>query len=211
MTNLPLWNVRTLEKQVMRCPKGLIRPGNWRVCVLFSMLILLPSVPNLVAQGSPLPVHAAGSPPQTPPVVSSSGTSGDSAAVTNDRLFFALPNFLTLENSGQVTPLTPGQKFKVVARGSFDPIQFASYGLLSGISQAEDSEPGFGQGAEGYGKRYGAALADGTIENLYDRSCSAVAFPARSPFFSRRAGRISTPGRLLGQPDRDHPHRLGTP
>jgi hypothetical protein len=84
---------------------------------------------------------------------------------SNDRLFYALPNFLTLENTGQVPPLTTGQKFKVVTRGSFDYIQIPWYGFLSGISQAEDSEPGYGQGAQGYGKRFGAAFADGTIEN----------------------------------------------
>lgn len=60
-----------------------------------------------------------------------------------------------------------GQKFAVVARGSFDPIQIVWYAALSGISQAENSEPGFGQGAEAYGKRYGAYAADGTIENFF--------------------------------------------
>lgn len=85
---------------------------------------------------------------------------------SNDRLFFTLPNFLTLENAGQVPPLTAKQKFKVVARGSFDYVQIPWYGFLSGISQWEDSEPGFGQGAAGYAKRFGAAYADGTIENF---------------------------------------------
>jgi len=37
--------------------------------------------------------------------------------------------------------------------------------MLAGISQAENAEPGFGRGAAGYGKRYGAAFADGTIES----------------------------------------------
>jgi hypothetical protein len=90
------------------------------------------------------------------------GTSGTS----KDRLFFALPNFLTVENAGQIPPMTTGQKYKVITRSSFDPVQFAWYGFLSGISQAENSEPGFGQGAAGYGKRYGSYLADGTIENF---------------------------------------------
>ncbi len=85
---------------------------------------------------------------------------------SKDRLFYALPNFLTLENSGHVPPLTVGQKFKVVARGSFDYIQIPWYGFLAGISQAENSEPGYGQGAEGYAKRFGSAFADGTIENF---------------------------------------------
>jgi len=92
--------------------------------------------------------------------------SGTGAGTSNDRLFLALPNFLTLENGGHVPPLTTGQKFKVVARGSFDKIEFPWYGILSGISQAEDSEPGYGQGWEGYGKRYASAFADGTIENF---------------------------------------------
>ena len=86
---------------------------------------------------------------------------------SKDRLFFALPNFLTVENAGKTPPLTAGQKFKVVARGSFDPVQIVWYGALAGVSQAENSEPGFGQGAEGYGKRYGAYAADGTIENFF--------------------------------------------
>ena len=97
-----------------------------------------------------------------------SGANADAQAkgTSNDRLFFALPNFLTLENAGQVPPLTSGQKFKVVADSSFDPVVAVWYGALAGISQAENSEPGYGQGAEGYGKRYGAAFADGTIENF---------------------------------------------
>jgi hypothetical protein len=94
------------------------------------------------------------------------GSQGKNAGTSNDRLFLALPNFLTLENGSHVPPLTPGQKFKVVARGTFDKVEFPWYGALSGISQAENSEPGYGQGWEGYAKRYGSAFADGTIENF---------------------------------------------
>ena len=106
--------------------------------------------------------------PDAPSATPKTATSeaGTSAGTSKDRLFYALPNFLTLENAGQAPPLTAGQKFKVVAQGSFDPVQFVWYGFLSGISQAENSEPGYGQGAEGYGKRYGAYFADGTIENF---------------------------------------------
>jgi len=88
----------------------------------------------------------------------------EETGTSNDRLFYTLPNFLTVETRN-VPPLTSGQKFKVVTRGSFDYIQIPWYGLLAGVSQAENSEPGYGQGAEGYGKRLGAYFADGTIEN----------------------------------------------
>src|SRR5579863_1981394 len=89
------------------------------------------------------------------------------AGTSNDRLFYTLPNFLTIENTRNLPPLSAGEKFKVVARGSFDYVQYPWYAFLSAISQAENSEPGYGQGWEGYGKRYGAAFADGTIENFF--------------------------------------------
>jgi len=88
------------------------------------------------------------------------------SGISKDRLFWTLPNFLTLENASQMPPLTPGQKFKAVAKGTFDPVQFSYYFVLAGISQAEDSEPGYGQGWLGYGKRFGAIFGDTTIENF---------------------------------------------
>jgi hypothetical protein len=124
-------------------------------------------------------IHAQQTEPAAPPSSSpaqsqpSDKNSNDDSEVktqeqtgtSKDRLFYALPNFLTVETKN-VPPLTVGQKFKVVARGSFDYIQLPWYGLLAGLSQAQNSEPGYGQGAEGYGKRLGAYAADGTIENF---------------------------------------------
>jgi hypothetical protein len=116
------------------------------------------------AESKEAPKAPSGSQGQT--VSGSSSTQGKVEGTSNDRLFYALPNFLSLENAGKVPPLTSKQKFSVVARGSFDYVIFPWYGFLAGISQAQNSEPGFGQGAEGYGKRLGSAFADGTIENF---------------------------------------------
>jgi len=85
---------------------------------------------------------------------------------SNDRIFFALPNYLTLENGRQVQPLTSGQKFKLVAHGAFDYTQIPWYAALGAISQADNNEPGYGQGWQGYGKRVASAFGDGTIENF---------------------------------------------
>ena len=54
---------------------------------------------------------------------------------SKDRLFFTLPNFLTLENASNVPPLTTAEKFKVTARGTFDPVEYFWYGALAGIGQ----------------------------------------------------------------------------
>jgi hypothetical protein len=83
----------------------------------------------------------------------------------DDRLFWTLPNLLTVENASHVPALTAGQKFRLVTQGSFDPVEYPYIGFLALISQAENSEPGFRQGAKGYAKRYGASFADNTIEN----------------------------------------------
>lgn len=82
-------------------------------------------------------------------------------------MFYTLPNFLTIENAKQISPLSTKEKFKVVARSSFDYVEFPWYGFLAAVSQAENSEPGYGQGYAGYAKRYGAAFGDGTIENFW--------------------------------------------
>ena len=86
------------------------------------------------------------------------------------RLFGVLPNRLTIENAGRLPPLTTGQKFGTDARDAFDVAQFAWYGVLAGISQAQDSDHSFGQGAEGFGKRFGEQFGQGTIENFSTRA-----------------------------------------
>ncbi|HTV83165.1 MAG TPA: hypothetical protein VME18_10980 [Acidobacteriaceae bacterium] len=91
---------------------------------------------------------------------------GKVAGTSNDRLFYTLPNFLTLQQSGRLPPLTVGEKFKVVALGDFDPVEYPWWGLLSAVSQAENSEPAYGQGWIAYAKRYGATAGDSTVENF---------------------------------------------
>jgi hypothetical protein len=86
---------------------------------------------------------------------------------SNDRLFWTLPNFLTLENAHGVAPLSSAQKFKLVAKTSFDPVEFPFYAFLAGISQADNSESGYGQGGIGYGKRFGSNFLDGTTETFF--------------------------------------------
>jgi hypothetical protein len=66
-----------------------------------------------------------------------------------------------------VPPLTSGQKFKLVARTTLDPVQFPFLAFLAGISQADNGESGYGQGAAEYGKRLGSNFADGTTESFF--------------------------------------------
>ncbi len=81
------------------------------------------------------------------------------------RILGVIPNFNTsyVQNAA---PLTVQQKFQLAFRSAIDPFSFVAAGLVAGIEQWNDAFPGYGQGAEGYGKRFGAAYADafnGTI------------------------------------------------
>jgi len=84
----------------------------------------------------------------------------------DDRMFFVMPNYLTVENEAQVKPLVWKDKFAMTAKGTFDPYEFCIVGVVAGIRQAENSDPSFGQGLVGYSKRYGTAMADQVDGNM---------------------------------------------
>jgi hypothetical protein len=50
-------------------------------------------------------------------------------------------------------------KFVLFIQDSFDPVTFLATGFGAGLEQAENTDPSYGQGAEGYGRRFGADFA----------------------------------------------------
>jgi hypothetical protein len=84
----------------------------------------------------------------------------------SDRMFYVMPNYLTVDNQSQVPSINWKEKFSITLKGTFDPYEFVIVGVVAGIRQAEDAYPAFGQGAAGYGKRYGAAFADQADGNI---------------------------------------------
>jgi hypothetical protein len=68
---------------------------------------------------------------------------------------------------GTVCALRPGQKFHLFVRNTFEPVTIVASAFDAGIEQAEDSDPTFGQGAEGYGKRLGTAALDRVSNDFF--------------------------------------------
>jgi hypothetical protein len=91
---------------------------------------------------------------------------GKVAGTSKDRLFYTLPNFLTLQGSEKLPPMKAKDKFKVVALSTFDYVEYPWWGLLAAINQAHNDEPAFGQGWAAYGKRYGSTMGDSMTENF---------------------------------------------
>ncbi len=85
-------------------------------------------------------------------------------------------------------PLTPGGKFKLVVRDTFDPVIFAFIGLEAGINQASNSDPTFRQGFKGYSKRYGLAFADDAIGNIMTSALFPIALHHDPRFYQMGSG-----------------------
>jgi hypothetical protein len=75
------------------------------------------------------------------------------------RVLGVIPNFYVTYDPHPVA-LTPRQKFELAWKTTVDPVTFAIVGGIAGVQQAQNTFSGYGQGAQGYGKRYGAAFAD---------------------------------------------------
>jgi len=85
---------------------------------------------------------------------------------SKDRIFWVVPNFLSMQDSTNIPVLTTGDKFKVVGRSMVDPFEFVLIGFAAGIGQAVNSTPSYGQGMSGYGLRYATAYGDNAVENF---------------------------------------------
>ena len=117
-----------------------------------------------VAQQQPAPSPTP--PPATP---SPAGTEQEKEILKKEqsqRILGVAPMF-SVTSRHNAPPLTAGQKFHLFLKGSFDPFEYATAGLQAGLSQAENEFPGYGQGAAGYGKRYGASLADQVSSSFF--------------------------------------------
>jgi hypothetical protein len=75
------------------------------------------------------------------------------------RVLGFVPNFY-VSYIHNAAPLTPKQKFQLAWKTAVDPITFLGTGIYAGLEQAADRYPEYGQGAQGYAKRFGAGYAD---------------------------------------------------
>ena len=71
------------------------------------------------------------------------------------RVLAIIPNFY-VSYVPDAAPLNAKQKFELAWKVAVDPVTSLGDGAVAGFEQAGDALGGYGQGAKGYGKRYGA-------------------------------------------------------
>jgi len=75
------------------------------------------------------------------------------------RLLGVIPNFYASYVTN-AAPLNARQKFELAWKSVIDPTSFVIAGVIAGGQQANNTFAGYGQGAAGYGRRFGAAYGD---------------------------------------------------
>lgn len=103
------------------------------------------------------------------------------------RLVGILPNFFAAYDRDAV-PLNAQQKLELTAKTWFDPSAFVIEGIAAGVGQARNTHKGFGQGAQGYAKRYGAGFADYGTSLLLEKVVMPTIFKQDPRYFYKGTG-----------------------
>ena len=107
----------------------------------------------------------------------------------SQRVLGVIPNFGTT-NRRDAPPLPPKAKFRLFYRSAFDPVELSVVGLQAGLSQANDEFPEYGQGAAGFGKRYGSTLADEVSSSFFSNYFYPVVLKEDPRYFRLGTGSI---------------------
>ncbi len=105
------------------------------------------------------------------------------------RVLGVLPNYYVSYAKNPV-PLTSRQKFQLAFRSSVDPFTFVLSGVFAGIEQADNTFAGYGQGMQGYGKRFGAIYADTAVSNVIGGAILPSLFHQDPRYFYKGTGGV---------------------
>ena len=176
--------------------------------------VALPDAPRAQADlAEDLVVQAPASSQQNPPAAtdsSSSAAQGSSAqtapgAVKSDhdkaeeqlkaqehqRVAGVMAAFNTTRNRDAL-PLSASQKFRLFFRSSTDPWPFFLNGITALIGQANNTPPEWGQGVQGYAKRFGANYSDYFIGNFFGNAVLPSLLREDPRYFQKGSGSHSS-------------------
>jgi hypothetical protein len=148
------------------------------------LLMLLYCASGLFAQSQPLPDK-----PQPQPSV----TATDKQQPR--RILWLVPTFDVVAASEPHVALSPREKFQIFTSSTFDRVTPVTAAIDAGINQATDTPSGYGQGGEGYAKRYGAALGDKATSDFLGKFFFPTIFRQDPRYFAKQEG---TGGQRLG-------------
>jgi len=102
-----------------------------------------------------------------------------------------IPNFYSTYD-WNAPPMLAKQKFQLSIRSIVDPVSFLAVAGIAGAEQYKNVFPAYGSGIEGYGKRYGAAMANHVSGNLLGRAVYPSIFHQDPRYFYKGKGSIGS-------------------
>jgi len=97
---------------------------------------------------------------------------------------------LTLPADAKYVPLTAREKFQIFARSTYSPYTFLSAAFDAGWAEVTGDSREYGWGPDGYGRRYGAALADSESGIFFGRFLFPVLYKQDSRYFRKGKGAV---------------------
>lgn len=107
----------------------------------------------------------------------------------HQRIVGVIPNFYTAYD-WNAPPMGVKQKFQLDIRSILDPVSFLTVAGIAGAEQYKNIFPSYGGGIDGYGKRYGAALANHVSADLLSRGVFPSIFHQDPRYFYKGKGSI---------------------
>jgi hypothetical protein len=108
----------------------------------------------------------------------------------SQRTLGIVPRFGTTDRM-DAAPLSSGDKFHLFAKTAFDPVTVVIAAAQAGLSQADNQFKPYGQGAEGYGKRFGAAFADQVSSGFFSNFMYPTLLKQDPRYFRKGQGGFS--------------------
>jgi hypothetical protein len=161
---------------------------------------------ELATEPFPIPQQTTSPNSSIPPAAAESGnqTSPAQNATTEDeqrrkqldqeehqRVLGVMAAFNTTRNKN-APPLTAAQKYQLFFKSATDPWPFAVAAFGAGIDQADNSFPEYGQGVQGYAKRFGAAYTDYFTGNFFGNAVLTSILHEDPRYFQKGTGSFTS-------------------
>ena len=173
-------------------------PSNGCSCVTVTAALLTVLLAPAKGQEAPAPASASAPCVEPPPMVRWEDYQGPLhktvAAFTRklERTTVHPPHY---KPGTVLCSLELGDKFLLFAQDAVDPLSFLSAGFNAGLDQASNQHPRYGQGAAGYGQRFGANLLSQTSYSFFTEFAYPALFSEDPRYY--RAAHGSAKKRLL--------------
>ena len=153
-----LWALRLLKKQGLGVSPQMIGRSLYRLALLTAVAL------SLAAQDNTQP------------------------GSEDKRILWIFTNHRTTDDAAALPQLTPRGKLAIAWGDATDRAIFFQTAFLSGLGQVTNGNPSFGQGIEGYARRFGTTYADFAIENMMTEGVFPTLLHQDPRYFRRHEG-----------------------